>query len=321
MHISALQETADREGDLSDVIDVCVHSNVYLSASRDGDLADTFFIKVLKAICRKFNIELDMEYKMPKIARNYKGQEVNIVRIEAHPPVAKVTLATASSKMSEISTMQLLMNTHDLPAIGGTTSNDSNGDSGKRISLDNPGSRQESSEAAARSSSEERFETQKQQEHLKPHARSASVTNISNPLGLGALASSGRSASTAAVAAPPSYFAINQELNVKWARVLPRGTNIVHTSTILKRNKFGIAVKRQLILTDEPSLFYVDISAMSIKGDVDWNRSKPPQVKVVDKTIFEVTVPGRVFRFEDQEKNAAVWVQKISSVAQNSTRL
>jgi hypothetical protein len=53
-----------------------------------------------------------------------------------------------------------------------------------------------------------------------------------------------------------------------------------------KRNQFGMNKMRQLILTDQPSLIYVEVGSMSVKGDVAWDRSNPPKAAVVSFLNF-----------------------------------
>ena len=86
-------------------------------------------------------------------------------------------------------------------------------------------------------------------------------------------------------AAAKSYFTVDNLLNVKWSKVLPPGSNVVYTSLIVKRNVMGIAIKRQLILTDQPSLLYVDTSNMTVKGAVEWTKTSPPRAVFVSISI------------------------------------
>ncbi len=37
----------------------------------------------------------------------------------------------------------------------------------------------------------------------------------------------------------------------------------------------------------------------------------------MDKSTFTVTVPGREFKFVDQEQNASLWAQRINAVVAN----
>ncbi len=39
----------------------------------------------------------------------------------------------------------------------------------------------------------------------------------------------------------------------------------------------------------------------------------------VDKVNFTVEVPGRPYKFEDQEQKAATWVERINTTVQNTS--
>lgn len=77
------------------------------------------------------------------------------------------------------------------------------------------------------------------------------------------------------------FFTIRPELNNKWRKVLPTGKNIIYTSLIGKKNPMGFLLSRQLILTDQPSLFYVDQAKMVVKGEIDWKSAQPPRAVLV----------------------------------------
>ncbi len=80
---------------------------------------------------------------------------------------------------------------------------------------------------------------------------------------------------------PASYFTPNREWNTKWSPLLKPGQNVVYTSLIAKRNPMNMPLKRQLILTDEPSLIYVEVATMKVKGEVEWSKQDPPKASKV----------------------------------------
>lgn len=200
-------------------------------------------------MAKKFETDYDADYKLPKILKNYKGNEICQVRIQGFDE-SKIEASTNQRNAS------------------------------KEISL-----------------SPSRAE-------IEP-SRSISTNPPPPPLSFDIISNS--------IAREKAFFTINHEWNQKWKSVLLPDVNIVHTSFISKRNVMGIPIKRQLILTDLPSLFYVDISNNSIKGSIPWNKTSPPKAIMVDKSTFTVDVPDRTFKFTDSEHNASLWVQRINA--------
>jgi hypothetical protein len=313
MHVGVLQENlTEKEGGesgKSQIVDVSVHSQVYLTANRDPELADKMFVKVIKAVGRQFDFDLDVDYKLPRTLRNYKGQEVAILKVDAYPPMrmksVEVTAVTdfdaagfRPSQLPEVSSL----NSPATPAVAVaaptaqyispmTTVNDESSIS---------------TEASLSSSASPR---------AQPAHRSASMSAAMMPT-TAATESMGVSPTRAKAQQRASFASVNHEWNVKWSRVLRPGVNVVYTSPIIKRNRMNLAVKRQLILTDEPSLFYVDASTYAIKGDIEWSVSNPPNAVKVKDNIFDIVTAGRTFRMEDQDKNAERWANMINSLAQ-----
>lgn len=86
------------------------------------------------------------------------------------------------------------------------------------------------------------------------------------------------------VVAPKLYFDINEEWNRNWGKYLPPGKNVVYTSEISKQNKVGITKVRQLVLSDVPSLIYIDategggsVGSDGVKtGEVEWFSGSAP---------------------------------------------
>jgi hypothetical protein len=179
---------------------------------------------VLKALARDNNTDFDAEYKLPKILKNYKGNEVEIVTIPAYSSIGRPAPVVETTRGSF------------------QRSRPTEAPSSKLFDNDN-------------------------------HPRQPST------------ASRQSNASTTIPTNPP--FQINYEWNRKWASVIKPGTNVVHTSMIGKRNQFGMNKSRQLILTDEPSLVYVDVSSMQVKGEVLWEKNKPPKAATVSPFLID----------------------------------
>jgi hypothetical protein len=214
-------------------------------------------LKVLKALARENQTDFDADYKLPKILKNYKGNEVDKLSIPSYSSVGR-----------------------PVPAQG-----DSN-----RASF-----RVRPSEAPSAKAPQVSVEA------VKP-----STTVVEEPMKSVPI-------TTPTTPQPSSYFTANPEWNRKWKQFIS-GHNVVHTSLTTKKNAIGMKIVRQLILTDEPSLVYVDTSNMSLKGNIPWEKTNPPKPAMVDKQTFTVEVPGRVFKLVDQEQNASLWVQRINAV-------
>jgi hypothetical protein len=67
----------------------------------------------------------------------------------------------------------------------------------------------------------------------------------------------------------------------------------------VKRNKYGIAQKRQLLLAVNsgmvsgaavPRLFYVDATVMKVKGDVEWSADSPPRAELVSVLYISLCI-------------------------------
>lgn len=102
-----------------------------------------------------------------------------------------------------------------------------------------------------------------------------------------------------------------------FAHLCAPGELIVKHGLVEKRKGFSV-VKRQLILTDAPRLFYVEPNTMVIKGEIPWPETgkkgdyMTPEFKTT-KTFF-VHTPDRTYYLEDLGKKSAVWIDTINSV-------
>lgn len=70
--------------------------------------------------------------------------------------------------------------------------------------------------------------------------------------------------------------------------------------------------KRHLILTDYPSLYYIDPVTQQLKGQVPWESGLEVQCK--SKKLFLIHTPNRVYYLECCEGNASGWCDKINEV-------
>ena len=219
-------------------------------------------MKVLKALARYNNTDFDADYKLPKIMKNYKGNDVTRVTMESYSSVGRPLPQQDSSRNSF-----RYFRASDITPV--STASKLFGEAATPVAPPVP---------------------------PRPSQTASFPTNTYTP------------------AKPSSPFPINEEWNRKWKSVISPGTNVVYTSVITKKNSYGMNKTRQLILTDEPQLIYVEASSMSVKGNVTWEKNNPPKAIVVDKSTFTVGVPGREFKFVDLDGNATMWVQKINAV-------
>ncbi len=67
-----------------------------------------------------------------------------------------------------------------------------------------------------------------------------------------------------------SFAADQKYLLVDWNQFLLKHESIVFMSIVYKKRKLSTK-KRQLIMTDFPRLFYVDINSLEVKGTIPWS--------------------------------------------------
>eukprot|EP01039_Chlorochromonas_danica_P007021 gene7021-7765_t len=256
MHIGEKRDTADKEGGSSLVLDVTVHPSVFVACSKDEVLCDKLYAKVIKAVSRKLNEEVDGEYKMPKILKNYKGSVISHLVIPSFNFPSERALRNSNSPSRSLTS-----------------------------SIDGEAARTNNAIAVVRK-------------------RSFS-----------------QESSTSTIGRPRTEYPINPEWNAGWRAYLPAGFNVVFTSTTVKSNKFGMKQTRQLILTDVPSLLYIDTAKNMLKGSIAWTKTNPPKAAKVNNTTFTVTTTGRVYKFEDQEpRNIDIWVERINAMMKVTQR-
>jgi hypothetical protein len=73
-------------------------------------------------------------------------------------------------------------------------------------------------------------------------------------------------------------------------------------SGILDKKKGLFNRRRMFLLTEGPHLYYVDSSAMVLKGEIPWNSVLKTEIR--DFRIFFVHVPGRIYYLIDQESTS-----------------
>ena len=83
-------------------------------------------------------------------------------------------------------------------------------------------------------------------------------------------------------------------------------------SGILEKKKGLFAKRRMFLLTEGPRLFYVDPSAMVLKGEIPWSSVLKTEIR--DFRIFYVHVPGRTYFLIDPDSTSKDWCMAIDEV-------
>jgi len=82
----------------------------------------------------------------------------------------------------------------------------------------------------------------------------------------------------------------------------------------LNKKKGVFNRRRMFLLTEGPHLYYVDSSAMVLKGKIPWSSALKTEIK--DFEIFFVHVPGRIYYLIDKESTSKDWCAAIDEVKQ-----
>ncbi|KAK2176381.1 hypothetical protein NP493_665g02009 [Ridgeia piscesae] len=88
--------------------------------------------------------------------------------------------------------------------------------------------------------------------------------------------------------------------------------HLVLKQGLVDKRKGLFARRRMFLLTEGPHLYYVDPSAMVLKGEIPWSKELRTEVK--NFKIFFVHTPNRTYYLEDPEGNAIKWCKKIDEV-------
>lgn len=83
---------------------------------------------------------------------------------------------------------------------------------------------------------------------------------------------------------------------------------------ILDKKKGLFAKRRMFLLTEGPRLYYVDPSAMVLKGEIPWSSTLKTEIR--DFRIFFVHVPGRIYYLIDPDSTSKDWCAAIDEVKQ-----
>lgn len=88
--------------------------------------------------------------------------------------------------------------------------------------------------------------------------------------------------------------------------------NLILKQGLVDKRKGLFARRRMLLLTTGPHLYYVDPTAMVLKGEIPWSPELRPEPKNF-KTFF-VHTPNRTYYLEDPEGYALAWCKAIDEV-------
>jgi len=90
--------------------------------------------------------------------------------------------------------------------------------------------------------------------------------------------------------------------------------NLILKQGILDKKKGLFAKRRMFLLTEGPHLYYVDPSAMVLKGEIPWSSTLKTEIR--DFRIFFVHVPGRIYYLIDPDSTSKDWCSAIDEVKQ-----
>ena len=90
--------------------------------------------------------------------------------------------------------------------------------------------------------------------------------------------------------------------------------NLIYFLGVLDKKKGLFARRRMFLLTEGPHLYYVDSSAMVLKGEIPWSSVLKTEIR--NFQIFFVHVPGRSYFLIDNESTSKDWCAAIDEVKQ-----
>eukprot|EP01087_Luapelamoeba_hula_P017009 TRINITY_DN5314_c0_g1_i1.p1 TRINITY_DN5314_c0_g1~~TRINITY_DN5314_c0_g1_i1.p1 ORF type:complete len:517 (+),score=107.60 TRINITY_DN5314_c0_g1_i1:127-1677(+) len=121
-----------------------------------------------------------------------------------------------------------------------------------------------------------------------------------------------RSASTIERASAEAAEGGEDADGAKLERILNSGEKVVRMGIVSKRRRLMNVKRRQLILTDEPRLVYIDPATMRLMGTIPF--SSILVVNVKDSSHFVIKTQGRDYWFESKKKDAHDWVKAINNL-------
>jgi hypothetical protein len=250
---------------------------------------------------RLHRINLDDQYSMPKIINNYKGGDAS----------ADSSGAVTSGGVSAITRVDIGMYHIDPLAMAQEVKTDE-GNQQREDSKSSSASTSSSNSTAAAAAASKSFVT----------ANNAAAQRLQAPQQQGGESSLTAPAPTKnSSSTSETLSAETMKWNVQWGKFLSRvkPENVLMSSEIGKKNALGRTAVRELILTDAPRLFYVEVSSMTQKGeDVEWLPTRPPVASLVDASTFNVATADRVYKFFDRSNvagTAAKWVNILNVTA------
>ncbi|EGG16595.1 putative protein serine/threonine kinase [Cavenderia fasciculata] len=107
----------------------------------------------------------------------------------------------------------------------------------------------------------------------------------------------------------PELGSVSATEQKKWVQFLKDGESIIECGLVWKKKGFSIK-KRQLILTSQPRLIYVDPKKMELKGEIPWSPTLKPETK--SNSNFVIQTPKRKYMLEDVDHNPQKWIDAIN---------
>mmetsp|Transcript_16046 Transcript_16046/g.34984 ORF Transcript_16046/g.34984 Transcript_16046/m.34984 type:complete len:503 (-) Transcript_16046:1365-2873(-) len=105
----------------------------------------------------------------------------------------------------------------------------------------------------------------------------------------------------------------------KWEQFLDPDERRVFMALVYKR-KGLFSKKRQLILTDQPRLIYVDPDTMQYKGHIPWTRENPVSCIIKNSKEFDImcSESGRAYHILCESAGSQMWADLINAVVHHS---
>ena len=100
-----------------------------------------------------------------------------------------------------------------------------------------------------------------------------------------------------------------------WRSFLPPGENVSFTDCVTKKNRYGKKQVRQLILSTEGTLIYVDPMTKVLKGEIEWREgNEPADFKLFNDGETGFTIKTRKKTYILYTDDAARWLSHLEMI-------
>lgn len=103
---------------------------------------------------------------------------------------------------------------------------------------------------------------------------------------------------------------VKQSCSNEWHRFVEN--NLILKQGFVEKKKGLFPRRRMLLLTTGPHLYYIDPTAMVLKGEIPWSVELRPEAKTFK--IFFIHTPNRTYYLIDPNNNAVQWCDAIEEV-------